>query len=192
MKGLKVLCLVSLVCLFWPLAVSAQEGGGGRGRGRRGGRMNWQNMTPEQRQQMMERMAKRREERNQRRIDALKEQLKPANDEEWQIIEMQIKEIYELRRDAGFRRFGRGWSGEQDPLAAAREELKKLTEQADAPVEQLKAAMAKYRELSQQREAEDKKRQEEAKQKLQGARAQLKSILTLRQEAILLHAGVLE
>ena len=203
MKGLKTLCVVLLACMLVPRVLLAQEGGGGRGGRGGGGRPDWRNMSEEERQQYRERM-------RQRYMASLKEALKPANDEEWQILEMQIKQIGELRRamyPRGFGRRGRrGGGSESSPLQeireksrTVREELQALLKEESPAPEKLKAAMQKFRGVAAQRREAEKKAREEAEQKrqhteaqLKQAREELKSILTLRQEAVLLAYGILE
>ena len=204
MKGLKTLCVMLLACMLVPRILPAQEGGGGHGGRGGGGRPDWRNMSEEQRQQYREKM-------RQRYMTSLKEALKPANDEEWQILEMQIKQIGELRRAMSPRGFGRrgrrgGGGDESSPLQAireqsrtVREELQALLKEESPSPEKLKAAMEKYRGVATQRREAEKKAREEAEQKrlhteaqLKQAREELKSIITLRQEAVLLAYGILE
>ena len=221
MKALQIALVSSVSLVLAAQALLAQDqpggfgGGGGGGRGGRGGFM--QNMSQEDREKMQnmsqeERRAffrERMEQQNQKRqadyMKRLREALKPANEEEWQILEVQIKQIGELRRTSS-NRGGRGRGEGDSPAQQIREqsrsawqELQELIKQESPAPEALKAAMAKYRGLLTQRQEAEKKQREEAEQKrlqaeaqLEQARTDLKSILTVRQEAVLLVFGILQ
>jgi len=207
------LCLVALLASH---AATAQDGGRDRrgGRSRRGGfmrmseedREKFRNMSQEERTEWM---MKRREEAMQKRetetLAELKEELKPADEEEWQILEMLLKKIMQLRMQA----YSRGSGGSdrsrgdgnslRDQERAARDALRELAKQTPPTVDGLKASMAKLRELRAQRQAEETRAREEAEKKraqaqaeLETARTELKSILTVQQEAVLLSRGFLE
>jgi hypothetical protein len=163
-----------------------QDRGGGRG-----------NFDPEQmRQRMMERY---------------REQLEVKNDDEWKLIEVRVEKVMEARRDLGRAGFGgpgafgfggrrpqggdggegrrgggggggdqqgrRGFGGEPNPDAEA---LQKAIE-AKAPADELKAKMATYRESRKASQA-----------KLETAQAELRKVLTVRQEATSMMMGLLD
>ncbi len=182
-----------------------RRGGWGRGRGflrlSPEEREQLRNMSPEDRRAWFQkRMEEARKKRRAEFLAKLKDQLKPKDDEEWQILEMQIKQILDLR-GSRYRRYQ-----SSDELKKLREQsreawqaLQELLKQDEPPADQLKAAMAKLRGIHAQRkaaeekarrEAEAKRKQDEAK--LKQLRDELRSIVTLRQEAVLLANGVLD
>jgi len=184
------------VVLACCLNTFGQQGGnrGPRGRGRPGGRGQTFN-----REEFERRMA----ERLKQFMGKLKEELKPENDDEWQVIQMKLQEIFELRRKAYSRFYGRRGRGSSreggDPLREARDALKELVQKQGVSNEEIKAALDKFRAAMEvekkKRDEEEKKRaqeREEAKKKLQAAREELRSILTLRQEAVLVLYRILE
>ncbi|MFM8359454.1 MAG: hypothetical protein ACKOET_12975, partial [Verrucomicrobiota bacterium] len=187
----RILGLLSLAAILTlgPAPLTAQEAGGdqnsppqgrrNRGGGPGGGPGNW---DPEQmRQRMMERY---------------REQLGVKDDAEWKLISERIEKVNEVRRDTlrgglgmmfGGRGGpggpggpggggGRGWGGEPNPDADA---LQKAIE-ANAPADEIKAKLAKYR-------ASVKARDE----KLAKAQDDLKEVLSLKQEAQAVLMGLL-
>jgi predicted Holliday junction resolvase-like endonuclease len=147
----------------------AAQQGGGRG-----------NFDPEQmRQRMMERV---------------KEQMEVKNDDEWKVLEPLVQKVMDTRRDVQmggmgrmFGRGGRGGGGDQGdqgnrrrfgPEPSAEETALEKAIDAKASKEELKSAMAKYREARKAKEA-----------KLQAAQDDLRKVLTVRQEAIAMSNG---
>jgi len=125
----------------------------------------------------------------QQRLDRLKEQLGPTDDE-WKVLQPKIEKVMDAQQ-AGFGGFGgrRGGGGggggadntPQTPIAKASSELRTLLENKDASADDIKAKLAALRE------ARAKSRTE-----LEDARKALKEVLTQRQEAVLVTNGMLE
>lgn len=153
---------------------SGQSGGGG-GRRNRGG-----NFDPAQMQQrMMERM---------------KETLEVTNDDEWKALQPLIQKVMDARMAVGGG-FGRGMFrgprpgadnvGDQQrprfgPQPSAEQEALQKAIDAKASATELKAAMTKYVESRKVKQAE-----------LEKAQADLRKVLTVRQEAIATLNGLL-
>jgi hypothetical protein len=134
----------------------------------------------------------------QRMMDNLRERLGVTDDAEWKIISERIQKVMEARRNVGFgggmgMRFGgppgapggdaaagpgrRGFGAAPSPEADA---LRRAIE-SKASKEELKAAMAKYREAREANQA-----------KLRQAQEDLRKVLTLEQEAIALSLGLVD
>ena len=154
--------------------------------------------SPEQMRERMEEFRKQAEAR-------MREQL-GASEEEWKVLQPKIEKVTMLRRQlmlpvAAGRgmMMGRGRAGErpegrdrrpddddqpdreQSPLQKASAELRKTVNDKEASPAQLKSALAEYRE------ARDKVRNN-----LEGARKDLREVVTLRQEAVLVGMELLE
>jgi len=180
MKKLNQLALIAVVTVVLSrsgdrLAAQGPPGGG--------------NFDPQQFQQQMQ----------QRMMGFFREQLAVTNDDEWGVIEGRLSKVVQARMETmlgglgGFRgmmggnRGGdgqaggrRGWLaglGQPNPDADA---LQKAIE-TNASASQLKAALTKYRE------SRDRKQTE-----LTRAQDQLRQVLSLRQEAVLVSLGMLE
>jgi hypothetical protein len=154
------------LCTTGAAMAQNDNGGGGGGGGRRGG-----NFDPAQMQQRM--------------MENIRDQMNVTNNEEWQVIETRVQKVMDARRDAGpagnfgrlFRRRG-GNEGDNGGGGGGRrgggffggtpspeqEALDKAVE-SNAPADQVKAAMKKYRDL--------------------------KKILTVKQEAAALSLGLI-
>lgn len=150
-----------------------------------GGPPNWQNMDPQQMQQMMQ----------QRMMDNFRQQLGVTNDDEWGVIQDRLSKVVRLKMQAAFssgagmfggmRRPGGNGPGfrafqnmsQPDPSA---DSLRNALDN-NAPNAQVKAAMDKLRDSRKQKEAELSKAQED-----------LRSVLTVRQEAALVLGGMLD
>jgi len=148
------------------------------------------NFDPQQMQQQFQ----------QRMMESIRGQLVVTNDDEWKVIEPRLTKVVQVRMESmlgglgGMRGMmgGRGGNGGGGPPGGGRgfagfgqpnpelEALQKVIEDK-APTEQVKAALAKLREARKQKEAE-----------LAKARAQLREVLSLRQEAVLVSMGMLE
>jgi hypothetical protein len=132
----------------------------------------------------------------------MSERLKTAlkvSDEEWSVIQPLIEKVTTKQRDAGGSRFGGGPSrgpggpggsssgGSSDPTRperagmAEREALRVALENESSSPETLKAKLAAVREIHAKSVAE-----------LAAAREDLKKVLTVRQEALLVSYGILE
>jgi hypothetical protein len=156
--------------------------GGNNGGGGNGGR-NRGNFDPAQMRQRM--------------MDRLKEQL-GTTDEELQVLQPRIEKIFQLQRDAsgggrGFFRMGRGGNngnnnnnnGNADqptsPVQERMRELQTLLENKDTPPDQIKSKLTELRDA-----------RAKAKEDLAKAQADLRDVLTQRQEAVLVTMGILE
>jgi hypothetical protein len=144
----------------------------------------WANMDP---QQMQEQIQKRM-------LESLREQLVVTNDAEWKVIEQRLSKVSQLRMESMFsglgmmnamRMFGgrgggfRGFPGFGQPDRET-ESLQRAVDN-NAPLVQLKDAIERFREARRRKEAEMSKAQQE-----------LREVLTVRQEAILVLAGMLD
>ena len=139
------------------------------------------------------------EQMRQRMMERYRETLEVKNDDEWKVIEGRITKVMDARRDVGAgggagmffgrRRGGdnngggagdderrRRFGGEPSPEADA---LQKAVE-AKASNEELKAKLAKYREIQKEKQA-----------KLDQAQNELRKVLSVRQEANAVLMGLL-
>jgi len=149
-------------------------------------RPDWANMDPQQIQQMMQ----------QRMMENFREQLAVTNDTDWKVIEERLAKVVRVKMETMFSgmgmmggmRFGGGGNagrgfrgfpgfGQPDPDA---ENLQKSVDD-NAPAAQIKSALAKLRDARKQKQAELAKAQNE-----------LRQVLTMRQEARLVLAGILD
>ncbi|MBI1389726.1 MAG: hypothetical protein GC154_14910 [bacterium] len=175
-----VLASALLACVLFGGLVSTAQDRGGRG-----------NFDPEQMRQRI--------------MDRMKEQLQ-AGDDEWQIIQPKIEKVWELQRESrsggmGFGMFGpppggpggpggpngdnngdrggrrRGFGPEPSPEAAA---LQQVLDNKDASADEIKAKLTAYRDSVKKKETE-----------LAKAREDLRAVLTVRQEAMLVLMSVL-
>jgi hypothetical protein len=128
------------------------------------------------------------EEWRQRMMERYKEALEVKNDAEWKIIEDRLNKVMEARREVGFGFGGRGMMGGGGrrgggPGADANPEAEALQKalEAKASTEEIKTALAKYREARKTKEAA-----------LAKAREELKKVLSVRQEATMVMMGLLE
>jgi hypothetical protein len=149
-----------------------------------GGGQNWQNMDPQQIQQMMQ----------QRMMDYFRQQLGVTNDDEWGVIQERLSKVAKLkmeammsggagmmagmRRNGGMGSPGRGFQALSQPDPTA-DSLRNAIDN-NAPNAQVKAALDKYRDNQKQKQGELSKAQED-----------LRSVLTVRQEAALVLGGML-
>jgi hypothetical protein len=142
-------------------------------------------------QQMIQQM-------QQRTIDNLREQLAVTNDAEWSAIEPLITKVVQARTTSmigglgglggmGGMMGGRGGGGRGGGFAALGQQpdpnVDTLQSSVDnnAPPAQIKTALAKLRDARKQKQAE-----------LEKIQTDLRSVLTTRQEAILVLAGLLD
>ena len=133
----------------------------------------------------------------QRQADAMRVALAVTNDDEWSVISPRLVKVMQLQtevRMAGIANMARGamaqrggggggmrgfaaFLGEPDPASAA---LTKVLDD-NAPLADVKAAMAKLREARKRKQAEMVK-----------AQADMQGVISIRQEAILLNDGMLD
>ncbi|MBE7502309.1 MAG: hypothetical protein HS113_18820 [Verrucomicrobiales bacterium] len=170
-----LLAVVAATLTFLPSQALAQGQRGG-GQGGQGGQRG--NFDPEQMRQRIE--------------QRMREQFGVTDDAEWKVIADRIQKVTELRRDAAFggmRGMMRPPGGDQQGPAGARQrfggeaspEEEALTRviESNASAEQIKTAMAKYRDA---RKAND--------EKLAKAQEDLKAVLSVKQEAVALRMGL--
>ena len=140
-----------------------------------GQRQRGQRMTPEE---MRTRMATR-----------MKEQL-GVNDKEWTALQPKVEKVMQIQRETRGGGFGGGRGGQgnaadaaapTNPVAIASSELQKLLENKDAAPEQIKARLTTLRDA-----------RVKAREDLVKAQAELKELLTVRQEAVLANMGMLD
>jgi hypothetical protein len=153
----------------------AQPGSGG-----------WANMDPQEMQKQMQA----------RMMDSFRDQLSVTNDAEWQVIETRLSKVMRVRMETMmggmgmgmFRRgggpdgggaAGRGFPGFGQPNPEA-EALQKAID-GNVPSEQLKRALAQFRESRKLKQAQ-----------LEKAQAELRQVLSLKQEAVMVAAGMLD
>ena len=170
-KILTMLAVTAALCLGADRLRAQQDNGGG---GRRGG-----NFDPAQRQQMM--------------MDRYKQDLGFTNDTEWSAVEPLVQKVADARRDAMSGNFGgfrnrRGGNNDngggnpnrpQPPANPDRDSLQQAID-SNAPAAQVAAALSKYR-------ASQKAKQS----KLEQAQSDLAKVLTPKQEAQAVLAGLL-
>lgn len=186
MKLSRILAATSLAVV---LAISAgsvmaqdnnNDGQGRRNRGQGGpGGPDFRNMDAAQRQQFM--------------MDQTKETLEITDDTEWKAVEPLVAKVMEIRREqitASFRGFGRGGRGGDNGGGGGRggfggtpspetEALQKAID-GKASNSEMKAALAKYNEARKAKQVA-----------LEKAQADLRKVLTPRQEAIAALNGLL-
>jgi len=179
-----LVAIVLIVTGAWIQQAMSQSAPGDQ-QGRRGPR------DPQQMQQRMEQMRQQMAER-------MKEQL-GVTDEEWKVMQPLIDKVMTLSREArgggmggmmGGRRGGRpgGDSNAAPPsdrpqsdIQKASEALQKLLDDKDSTPEQIKAALATYREV-----------RAKARAALEAAQKQLREICNMRQEARFVSMGLLD
>jgi hypothetical protein len=176
MKLSKSLAIAGIALSLASGSVLAQNdggNGGGPGGGRRG------NFDPAQMQQRM--------------MDNLKEQMAVTDEAEWKVIQERAQKVMDARRDVGFGgpRMGRrnnnnnegGGQRRGGMFGAPSPELESLQTAIDnnAPAEQVKSALEKYRASQKNKEAA-----------LEKAQAELKKVLTSKQEAVAVVNGLLK
>ncbi len=113
-----------------------------------------------------------------RAIEDLKEQLGIA-DQEWTVIRPRVEAVYNLVHPQN--QFGRGNAGPTSPLDQKKSDLRELLQNEEAKPDQIKAGLAAVRAAK-----------EKANQELARAKLDLRQIMTLRQEAVLVLNGLLD
>ena len=129
------------------------------------------------------------------RLNRTKEQL-GATDEDWQVLKPKIEKVWTAQFAAMSGRFGgfggRDRGGDRDrgrdssrgptsPASQAARELRDALENKDTPPDQIVAKLTALREA-----------RAKARTELEAAQKDLQSVLTPRQEAVLVAAGTLE
>ncbi|MGD1088924.1 MAG: hypothetical protein ABR955_09410 [Verrucomicrobiota bacterium] len=174
MKQLMAICgMAGILFLGVGNAVAQNDNGGGNGGGFGGGRGNF---DPAQFQQRM--------------MDNIRDQLGYTNDTDWNAVQPLVQKVMDARRDVGFgggmgRMFGRGNRGGNNDNANGNggrrgffgtpsPEAEALQQAIDnnAPTAQIGDALAKYRASQKAKQA-----------KLEQAQENLRSVLTVKQEA---------
>jgi len=192
--GIVVIAVVGLVLASQTLSQPGQRGGqrGGQ-QGQPGQRGGSRQFDPEQMRQRMEQMRQRRDQE-------LREQL-GATEAEWKVLGPRVRKVQELSlqtRAGGF--FGRGGFGgrvggpggpggarpgaparEQTAVEKAQEQLRTVVDNTASTPEQIKTALTALRTA-----------REKAKQQLAAAQQDLRKIITIRQEAVLVMMGTLD
>jgi hypothetical protein len=185
-KMFALLAVAAALCMSADCAL-AQDNGGGNGGGGGGGRRGgggfgggggFQQMDPTQRQQMM--------------MDRYKEQLGFTNDTDWSAVQPLVQKVADAQQEALRARFagafrrgrnggggGGGGGGFNAPTDPDREALQQAVDN-NAPAGQVKAALDKYRAAQKAKQA-----------KLESAQADLKKVLSQKQEAAAVLAGLL-
>jgi len=157
------------------LPLSAQQAGGGNNGGNNNGQPNWRNMSPE--------------ERKTARLNMIKEAM-GASDEDWKALEPKVAKLQDLQMQNMMGRFGGGRRGgpQQDatsqpanPVRDAAAELQKVLDNKDATADQIKEKLTALHEVK-----------AKATEELKKAQAELRELLTVRQEAVLVSQGLLE
>ena len=132
-----------------------------------------------------------------RMMERYKEALEVNSDAEWKIVESRIQKVMEARREVGFGGGGRGFFGRPGggpggdrgdragrggdrEVAPEADALQKAID-AKAPADEIKTKLAAYRESRQKKQAA-----------LETSRADLKKVLSVRQEATAVMMGLLE
>jgi chromosome segregation ATPase len=129
----------------------------------------------EERMKMMEEI---RAMDRQRALDGFKRQL-DLSDQEWTVVKPRIEAVYNLVHPQPRMRAGAG--PEMSEVDRIRRELRELLENRDAPASQIKTRLTSLRAAK-----------EKANQELAQARQDLRQLMTLRQEAVLVLGGLLE
>lgn len=180
-KMLALLAVAAALCVS-ANSVLAQPNGGGGGGGRGGfggggGGFGGGNFDPAQMQQQM--------------MDRYKEQLGFTNDTEWSAVEPLVQKVMDARRDAQAGGFGgrgggrRGQGGGGGGFGGAQQadpdrEALQAALDSNAPAAQVKTLLDKYRASRKAKQA-----------KLESAQADLKKVLSGKQEAEAVLLGLL-
>jgi len=179
----KMLAMTGTAALICAAAMAQDTGGGpggdAPGGGRRGGGPGGGGFDRAQFQQRM--------------MDNLRDEMGIKDDSEWKIVQERIQKVMDARREtmAGFGRGGRRGGGGDNNTGGQRRggfgpqpspELEALQKAIDsnAPTEQIKVALEKYRKAHAEKLAA-----------LEKAQASLKEVLSVKQEAVAVANGLL-
>ncbi|MEN6426381.1 MAG: hypothetical protein ABFE13_13555 [Phycisphaerales bacterium] len=113
-----------------------------------------------------------------RAVEELKRQL-DVSDAEWSVIKPRIEAVYSLVHPTP--QLGRGEARPMTPVEQKKRELRELLDNKDATPEQMKAGLTALRAAN-----------EKARQDLARARQDLRQLMTVRQEAVLVLSGLLD
>jgi hypothetical protein len=134
-------------------------------------------------------------QRAQTQVDALRDSIGVTNNDEWAVISPRLLKVVQLKSDQSMAeiarmmapmmaQFGGAMPADANPFGvkpdAASDALKNALDKK-APIAEVKAALAKFREARTQKQAEMTKAQDD-----------LKAVLSVRQEAALVSSGYLE
>lgn len=144
------------------------------------------------------------EQLRQRMMDRYRETLEVKGDDEWKLISERVKKVMDARTEIGFAGmgFGGGFGGRPGgerppggdgnnaggeprrrfgPEPSAEEQALQAAIEAKAPADEIKAKLAKVREVRKAKEA-----------KLEQAQEELKKVLSVKQEAAAVLGGLLK
>ena len=167
--------IAAVMCLSGSAVLAQDGGGGGGGGGRRGGG----NFDPAQFQQQ--------------RLERIRENMGVADDNEWREIQARLQKVFDAQLAVagtrggfggrGGRGGGGGGGGRGGFGGTPMPELESLRNaiENDAPAEQVKNALAKYREARKTRESA-----------LAKAQTELTDVLTVKQEAVAVTQGLID
>jgi len=171
-KLLAMLALAAALCVSADSLLAQDNGGGNGGGGGGGGQRRFRNFDPAQFQQRM--------------LDRYKDELGFTNDTEWSAVEPLVTKVMDARRESfgGFfgRRGGPGGSGGPGgnaPTDPDREALQQAID-SNAPAAQIKTLLDKFRASQKAKQA-----------KLEAAQADLRKVLSQKQEAQAVLSGLL-
>ncbi len=168
----KVMTAVLCATMAGALPAFAQQAGGPGGGGPGGGRFDPQQMRERMQQRIKETMG--------------------ATDDEWKVLQPKVEKVQQLQMNArggfGFGGFGRrgGGGGGNDqqpttPVGIASQDLRTTLENKDAGADVIKQKLQALRDARAKAQAE-----------VTAAQAELKELLTARQEAALVSMNILE
>ena len=173
------LCAMAAMLVVSASSLLAQDNGGGNNGGQRRNRQNGGpgggNFDPAQMQQRM--------------LDRVQEELGFTNDTDWDAVKPLVQKVMDARREVGFGGMGRmfggrnrgGNNGDQAAVTARPNPFGQTSPEQDAlqkalddnaPAAQIKDLLAKYKASQKAKQA-----------KLEAAQADLKAVLTAKQEA---------
>lgn len=201
LKNVIPMCILALMALTFAAPAMGQDQGPRGDRPDRRNRMDWNNMTPEQQEQMRQRFEERREQMRQEQAQRMREDLK-MSEEEYQVLEPMIQKVQQLSMES--MAFGRGlFGGRGGPGAPGRggnpfaneddmtPQGKALTEASDALRETLDKEDASTDEIK-DRLAALRQARVATQDALRQAREELRGFVTPTQEAMLVLQGLLD
>lgn len=188
-----VFATIAVTCLGASTLAVAQDGGQPGGERQRDGERRPGGERPDRQRGNMD-----PGQWQQRMMERLKDELN-APDDEWGVIQPKLEKVMAAQREAraggmfGGGRRGPGGPGgpgggpgrdrpqDESPVAVAARELRTVLENPNASGEEIDRKLNAYRDA-----------RTKANEKLEAARQELKEVLTARQEAALVMAGILE
>jgi len=167
-----MLALAAALCVSADSLLAQDNGGGNGGGGGGGGQRRFRNFDPAQFQQRM--------------LDRYKDELGFTNDTEWSAVEPLVTKVMDARRESFGGFFGRrggpggpGGPGGNAPTDPDREALQQAID-SNAPAAQIKTLLDKFRASQKAKQA-----------KLEAAQADLRKVLSQKQEAQAVLSGLL-